>query len=132
MNHMRTRQSGSTTSFLLVGVAFIILVVGGIYVLRSREDGNTTKPSPATSSSSPSVAKKTTPKGASTNPKSTQSPLKSGTKTPSTKKQSSSTVPLPTTGPSEDLSVAMIFAILTAAAVSYVQSYKVRAELLRR
>lgn len=127
MDRVTTDQGGSTTSFLLVGIALVILVIGSMYVLRVREGVTETKPTPSASKSQ--SAKKSDSKKKTA----IQSPSKS-TVTQSNKNGNSNaaTRPLPSTGPSEDISTAVVLSVITGAVVSYMQSRKSRARLLYR
>ena len=126
-NRVSTDQGGSTTSFLLVGIALIILVIGSIYVLRVREAGTATEPV-ASPSKSNSVKK-----GDSKSKTATQSQSKN-TIVRQEKVDSSNGVSrsLPSTGPSDDISTVVTLSVVTWAVVSYAQSRKSRARLLYR
>ena len=132
MNHKHTGQAGSTISFLLVGGALLILLAGGLYVLRNRGEEGEVKPSPSVHQKSPSTSVAVKPKPTST-PESSKAPAKHPSKIPSAPKQDNpSSTPLPATGPSEDLSIAGAFGLLVGASVAYMQSRKARLYLLHR
>lgn len=134
MNRRLINQGGSTTSFLLIGVALVILVAGGLYVLRGRDNEAKVQPTPSVvkNSTTPSSATKKTSKAVpATRP--SQSPEKRNTTgEPNIVRHGNPSVPLPATGPSEGLSVAAVLSVLTGVSVSYLQSRKIRSELLRR
>lgn len=133
MNRIRANQGGSTTSFLLVGVAFIIMVAGGLYVLKNREGTNTTKPASRSVSPSPSSsAQKQQKNTAAPVPKSSQAPTKQPGVNHGLRSQNGSSAPLPKTGPSESVATIIVAALLTSATVAYLQSRKSYTELFRR
>lgn len=134
MNRIRANQGGSTTSFLLVGVAFIIMVAGGLYVLKNREGTNTTKPASRSVSPSPSSSAQKQHKNntAAPVPKSSQAPTKQPGTNHGLRSQNGSSAPLPKTGPSESVATISIAALLTGVTAAYLQSRKSYTELFRR
>ena len=127
---MRTKESGSLVTFLVVGLALAALVIGGVYTLQKKPQqplpspvaSTPTDKKPTSSpSSKPSTAAPASPRPTpSQKPKASPSPVvPSRAPSPSNPKGN----PLPETGPSEDfLASTLVFAGLVGTAVAYVRS----------
>ncbi|MDB5176903.1 MAG: hypothetical protein JWN75_571 [Candidatus Saccharibacteria bacterium] len=123
----RTNEGGSVISFIAIGVVLTALVVGGIYVVQKRGEN---APAIASPTAAPSVSP--TPESsppAVSSPTTTPAPSKAAT--PSKSPLPSTGVPLPKTGPSDDLLGATGFAILLGVVIAYLRSYKFRFGSLR-
>ncbi len=131
----RTNEGGSVVSFIVIGVVLAAIVVGGIYIVQKRgENAPTVSSNPTASPSMSPIASDSTPPAVSPGTQATPTP----SKTPSTQPSPSKTplpstgVPLPTTGPSDNLLSAIGFAILLGVSIAYLRSYKFRFGSLRR
>lgn len=125
----RTGQSGSSSAFLLIGAVLVILAIGGIYVLRGHGGSESAPSKPVAVNKSPSTAPSTQVKPHSSSTKKSSAPSKS--KTPRSVADNSRQKALPATGPSDNLSEAIILAVISGFVVSYVQSRRARVGLVR-
>jgi len=123
----RTNEGGSVISFIVVGVVLAAIVVGGIYVVQKRGE-NAPAASPVATSPSPSpAASDSTPPAVAPGTQPSPSPSKSSSASP----LPSTGVPLPHTGPSDDIVGAVGFAVLLGVVIAYLRSYKFRFGSLR-
>jgi LPXTG-motif cell wall-anchored protein len=132
----RTNEGGSVASFIVIGVILAAIVVGGIYVVQKRGENSPAVSPTATSSpsASPSVASSSDPSPPAVSPgtQATPTPSKSPSTQPSKTPLPSTGVPLPTTGPSDNILSVIAFAVLLGVSIAYLRSYRFRFGSLRR
>jgi cytoskeletal protein RodZ len=120
--HSRTGQGGSIVPFIVVGIALVALLIGGLYVLQHRSQseqgeppivGTSTSPSPQPNSSSPSATPSTT------SPQPSHSPSPSS---PAVTQNGQNSSQMPTTGPGDMMPAGLLLAVLVGLAAEVAQS----------
>jgi hypothetical protein len=114
----RTNQGGSVLTFVIVGVALVALVGGGVYLVNQRNKQGGSQPQPSTSQPSSSPSSPTPPQSGSISPSTNNSG--SGRSTPTTGVQQNGR--LPATGPTDTVMQLLAISMLIGAMTSYIQS----------
>lgn len=136
----RTKQGGSVLSFILIGCALALVLIGGVFLVR-----RVWTPRPTTQVAGPTNAPASQSNGATPAP---AAPAPSTTPTPSSSSQNSGSAgsqaspapapapqaaapapapsALPTTGPADTVGTMLILGVVVAAGTAYVQSRRAR------
>lgn len=124
---MQTSQGGSILGFIVGGILFIFLFLGGVYVIRHQTGSSVAAPSrPTPSQPQPR------PEPAPAAPKQEEQPSRSQPSQPAsqsvppqTPSSGSSSVHLPQTGASASLVPAVAVGLLSGAAIAYLRSRRI-------
>lgn len=135
----RTKQGGSVLGFVVIGIVLVLLLVGGVYMVRhywaSGSDVAKVNGPDTSQSGSNSNQKQSSDSANNTDnaPKPASPAQPTAPATPATPAPAQPAAPapakLPTTGPADTLASVLVLGAITAAAAAYVQSLRHRSAL---
>lgn len=131
MKQTRTNQGGSVVSFLVVGVVFVVIIIGAVYALQHRKSSTPSSSPIATTSKAPSPSTTTPNSSVAPAPTPSENSQNNGSENSSTNSTDGlSTTTMPQTGPSDMMPGAGVIAVLTGMIIAFVQSVRARRNLV--